>query len=155
MLEKLINVLRKKNRTVLEVDLGILFCGAILQIGAVLFAPDKANWCLSFLLGSALAVLAIWHMHRTLDRALDFDEGTAGKLIYRGYLTRYFVLVSVILFLIGMKWLNPLLVFLAYMTLKVAVYLQPLAHKFCNGVFGETDPEPEPEPEYSENNNIE
>lgn len=135
--------LRKKNRTVLEVELGIAACGIVLQVIALAFGRDRVNWCLSFLLGSILSGLAILHMHRTLDRALDLDEGTAQKLIYRGYVTRYFVLVAIIFFLVAVKWLNPLLVFLAYMCMKVAVYLQPFTHKLCNRIFCEEDPEPE------------
>lgn len=140
--EILVEKLRKKNRTVLEVELGIAACGILLQIIALIFARDRLNWCLSFLLGSVLSGIAIWHMYRTLDRALDLGEETAQKLIYRGYVTRYFALVAIILFLIAMKWLDPLLVFLAYMCMKVAVYLQPFTHKLCNKLFSEEDPEP-------------
>ena len=142
----ILEILKGKNRTVLEVDLGIAFCGALLQVIALCFAPDRLNWCLSFLLGSVLAGVAIGHMYRTLDRALDLPEDGAQKMIYRGYVTRYLALVAVILFLIGTKWLDPLLTFLAYLTMKAAVYLQPLTHKLCNKLFHETDPEPsEPE----------
>lgn len=146
-MEKLIGMLKRINRTVLEVDLGIVACAVVLQGIAVLFAQDRLNWCLSFLLGSVLAMLAISHMYRTLDRALDLGEGVATKMIYRGYLTRYLVLVAVILFLTATGFLNPLLVFLAYMSMKVAVYLQPFSHKLFNGIFHETDPEPEPLPD--------
>ena len=136
----LVEKLRKKNRTVLEVEMGIAACAIILQVIALIFARDRVNWCLSFLLGSVLSGIAIWHMYRTLDRALDLGEETAQKLIYRGYVTRYFALVAIILFLIAMKWLDPLLVFLAYMCMKVAVYLQPFTHKLCNKLFSEEDP---------------
>lgn len=144
---KILEELKKINRTVLEIDIGIVICAVLLQIGALLLAPEKGNSCLSFLLGSVLAVLAIRHMYRTLDLALDLGEEGARKLIYRGYVTRYFALVLIIVALIFTKILNPLLVFLAYMSMKAAVYLQPLTHKLCNRVFHETDPDPEPVPE--------
>lgn len=148
-----LELLRKKNRTVLEMILGILFCGIIGQVIALAVPGEgnaKAGWCLSLLLGTVLAIAAVFHMYRTLDRALDLDEGSAQKLIYRGYLMRYLFLVAVILFLIGTKVLNPLLVFAAYMSLKVTVYLQPFTHILCNKLFHETDPEPEPMPEEAE-----
>lgn len=159
-------VLRKKNRTVLEMNLGILALGAVLQIISAVLAeavpqipeagdnllmaagfPKSAVWSLSLLLGTGLALLAVRHMYRTLDVALDLDEGNAQKMIYRGYVMRYLVLVALILFLIGTKLLNPLLVFLSYMSLKGTVYLQPFTHKLCNKYFHETDPVPQPEPE--------
>lgn len=139
--------LRKKNRTVLEMNLGILATGILLQAVALLLAPQPLRWCLSFLLGTVLSLLAVEHMYRTLDRALDADEETASKMIYKGYLFRYLILVAVILLLIGTKWLDPLLMFLAYLGLKITAYLQPLTHKICNKIFHETDPEPQPEPE--------
>ena len=137
--------MRKLNRTVLEVELGILLCAVLLQVASLIWAKDRLVFGASLLLGSVLSAGAIVHMYRTLDRALGQDEGTAQKLIYRGYILRYSVLVFIILFLIAVKCLNPLLVFLAYMSLKVAVYLQPFTHKFCNKIFHESDPEPSEE----------
>lgn len=141
---RILEILKKINRTVLEIDVGIVSFAVLFQLGALLFAPDKPYWCVSFLLGSVLAVLAVRHMYRTLDLALDLGEEGARKMIYRGYVTRYFALVLIIMALIFTKILDPLLVFLAYLSMKPAVYLQPLTHKLCNRVFHETDPEPEP-----------
>ena len=38
------------------------------------------------------------------------------------------------------KVLNPLIVFLGYMSLKVTAYMQPFTHKVLNRLFHETDP---------------
>ena len=43
--------------------------------------------------------------------------------------------------------MNPLVVFLGYMSLKGTAYLQPFTHKLCNKIFHETDPVPEALPE--------
>ena len=149
----ILELLKKINMTVLEIDLGIAGIALLLQAGALLFAPEKLRWCLSFLLGSTLAVLAIRHMYRTLDFALDLGEDGARKAIYRGYVTRYFALVLIMVALIYTDVLNPLLVFLAYLSMKVAVSLQPLTHKLCNRAFHETDPEPDPVSADASNNN--
>lgn len=149
------DTLRKINRTVLEIDLGILGFALLFQVGALLFAPDRLYWCLSFLLGSVLAVLAIRHMYRTLDYALDLGEEGARKMIYRGYVTRYLALVLIIMALIFTKLLDPLLVFLSYMSMKAAVYLQPLTHKLCNRVFRDEDSVPgKTEEEHNTRNEI-
>jgi hypothetical protein len=80
------------------------------------------------------------HMYRSTDRALDYDEKTATKLIFRAYLTRY-IMVAVILVIIMITGvMNPLIVFMAYMGLKVTVFLQPFTHKFYNKLFREEDP---------------
>lgn len=94
---------------------------------------------------AVLTMLSYLHMYRSLDRALDYDEGNAQKLIFRGYLTRY-VAIAVILILSAVtKWLNPLVLCLGYLFfMKVAAYMQPYTHKFYNFIFHEKDPVPEP-----------
>ena len=146
----LLEKLRKKNRTVLEMELGIIALGILFQLGSVFFPGSRLERAVSLLLGSVLAAVAVLHMYRTLDRALDLDAGDAQKAIYKGYVLRYvfFALVLVLSALTG--WLNPLLIFLGYMTLKFTAYLQPLTHKLCNRIFHETDPDPLPEEEVTE-----
>lgn len=147
---RILEILKQKNRTLLEMNLGILAVGVLMQVIAAFVPGEHLFRALSLLLGSGLSMLAVQHMYRTLDKALDFDEGTAQKLVYKGYLIRYLVLVAVILLLIGTKVLNPLLTFLAYMSLKVTVYLQPFTHILCNKIFHETDPIPEVLPDEEE-----
>jgi hypothetical protein len=146
----LLEKLRKKNRTVLEMELGIIALGILFQLGSVFFPGSRLERAVSLLLGSVLAGVAVLHMYHTLDRALDLDAGDAQKAIYKGYVLRYvfFALVLVLSALTG--WLNPLLIFLGYMTLKFTAYLQPLTHKLCNRIFHETDPDPLPEEEVTE-----
>ena len=147
---ELLEKLRKKNRTVLEMELGIIALGILFQLGSIFFPGSRLERAVSLLLGSVLAAVAVLHMYRTLDRALDLDSGDAQKAIYKGYVLRYvfFALVLVLSALTG--WLNPLLIFLGYMSLKFTAYLQPLTHKLCNRIFHETDPDPLPEEEVTE-----
>ncbi len=145
--ESLLEKLREKNRTVLEMELGILALAILFQIASLPFPGDRLARAVSLFLGCLMAFLAVLHMYRTLDRALDLDEKSASKMIYGGYLTRY---LSVTLLLIGSSlthWLNPLLMLLGCMTLKFTAYLQPFTHKLLNKLFHETDPEEFPEPE--------
>lgn len=136
--------LRNRNRTVLEMELGILFCGVVGQIVCLFLIGDQREYAFSLWLGILMAVAATHHMYHTLLEALDFDEKQAAKLIFRGYIIRYSVLIAIIMAIIYTKKLNPLIVFVAYMSLKVTVYLQPLTHKLCNIFFHETDPVAEP-----------
>lgn len=146
----LIETLREKNRTILEMFLGVFALGAVMQVISLFFSEGRWERFESLLLGTLLACFSILHMYRTLDRALDYDPGNAQKAVYRGYLFRYCLLAAVILGSIGLKIFNPLLIFLSYMSLKGTVYLQPFTHKFCNFLFHESDPEPQPMPEEDE-----
>ena len=79
--------LRRKNRTLLEMHLGMLFFGAVFQIiGAagfltgISFLSDLFIYTLSLWVGVFLAMLSAYHIYRTLDRSLDLGEA-ASKLI--------------------------------------------------------------------------
>ena len=87
----MINTLKKINRTVLEMDLGILFLGVSAQIIGAFIAKDGAMYAKSLWFGVLLALFSIYHMYRSLDRALDQPEKTATKMIIRAYVLRYVV----------------------------------------------------------------
>lgn len=143
---RMIESLKTKNRTVLEMDIGLIFWGIACQMVGMLFVQDKLCYSYSLWFGIALAFGSVFHMYSTLNRALDLGED-ATKMIFRGYMLRYvfFILILVIIMVTGV--MNPLVVFLAYMGMKVTALLQPITHKLCNRLFHETDPIPEPLPE--------
>ena len=149
-MKRILEALKKMNRTILEMDMGILGLGLILQLISLAFPGGRLAHALSLLAGTVLALSAVRHMYRTLERALELDEGGAQKAVYRGYLIRYVTLAAVALFMAATKILNPLLFFLSYMSLKGTVYLQPFTHRMCNKLFHETDPDPEPVEEGTE-----
>ena len=65
----MINTLKKINRTVLEMDLGILFLGVSAQIIGAFIAKDEAMYAKSLWFGVLLALVSTYHMYRSLDRA--------------------------------------------------------------------------------------
>ena len=156
----LLERLRNKNRTLLEMHIGMVFFGLLCQIiGLVCMAigadgspawmpgPEHiARYTLSLWFGIAAAGISAWHMYRTLDRSLDYGE-SATKMIFKGYMIRYVLILLIMLMIIMTETLNPLVVFLGYMSLKVTALIQPFTHKLCNKIFHETDPEPQPMPE--------
>lgn len=144
---RLMEILKKRNRTIFEMEIGMIFTGIIIQIVVLFLAKERLWFSTSLWFGIFLAIAAAHHMYRTLDRALDYDEKNATKLIFQGYVFRYSILVAFIMVILYTKVMNPLIVFLGYMSLKVTVYLQPFTHKLCNSIFHETDPIPEPLPE--------
>lgn len=156
----LLEILRKKDRTLLEMHIGMIFFGLVCEmIGLICMtigSTVKLSWMpgleqaiiytISLWLGIAAAALAAWHIYRTLDRSLDYGE-SATKMIFKGYMIRYVLILLIMLIIIITEILNPLVVFLGYMSLKVTALIQPFTHKICNKIFHETDPEPQPMPE--------
>ncbi len=140
----MINTLKKINRTVLEMDLGILFLGVSAQIIGAFIAKDEAMYAKSLWFGILLALVSTYHMYRSLDRALDQPEKTATKMIIRAYVLRY---VMLIFFLLVMMKTGVIFFFTYVICMKVTAFLQPLTHKLCNKLFHETDPIPQAMPE--------
>ncbi|MCM1100357.1 MAG: ATP synthase subunit I [Clostridium sp.] len=147
---KIIETLRNRNRTLLEVNTGVLFwtlaaTAAGLPVNWTNWGMSRWDWCAAVWTAGILSVISLLHMYRCLDRALDFDEGTASKLIVRGYLIRYVAFGLILIITVLTNILNPLILCLGYLLImKVAVYSQPFTHKLYNGLFHEADPEPEP-----------
>ncbi len=143
--------LKKANRTLLEMWTGILLLGIILQVAGTFLVKDRILYTESLWFGILLSLTSTVHMYRYLDRALDFDEKTATKMIFQGYLIRY-VMLAVILAVIAVTGvLNFLVVLMAYMSLKVTALIQPITHKVYNKLFHEEDPVPMPMEEQTEN----
>lgn len=140
---KIIETLRKENRTLLEMHLGMLFFGVVCQVVGALAIGNRWNYAPSLWFGVAFAIVGSIHMSRTLDRALLAGDDAAG-IVTRGYLFRYVIVAAVLIVISVTETMNPLVFFLGYMSLKVTAYLQPITHKLCNRLFHETDPVAEP-----------
>ena len=140
-------LLKKINRTLLEVWTGILLFGLICEIFGILFAPHLVRYSVSLWTGALGAVASTVYSYISLDRALDLEESAAQKKIYMAYVIRYVFLTVAFLIICVTNVISPLVVFLGYMLLKAAAFCQPFVHKFYNWVFGEQDPIPTPMPE--------
>ena len=124
-------------------DLGILFLGIVAQIIGAFIVKEEVMYAKSLWFGILLSLASTYHMYRSLDRALDQPEKTAGKMIVRAYILRYVMLIFFLLVIMMTEVMNPLVFFFSYvMSLKVTALLQPITHKLCNKMFHETDPEP-------------
>lgn len=148
-MNKVTDRLKRMNRTLLEMHLGMLFFGLVCQLAGMFFVQEQGYYAISLWFGIAFALAGSVHMCRTLDRALRCGKDAPG-IVTRGYLFRYAVVAAVLIVFSMTGALNPLVFFLGYMSLKVTAYLQPITHKLCNGLFGETDPVPEPLAEESD-----
>lgn len=137
---KIVDRLKQVNRTLLEMYIGLLFWGLVCWgIGAFL-VENQWNYTKSLWFGILFAMINTLQMYRSLDRALDYDEKTSNKMMVSSYLIRYVSVVIVLAIIMITEVMNALVVFLAYMGMKVAAFLQPFTHKLCNKLFHETDP---------------
>ncbi len=143
---KMMKYLKKTDRILLEMHTGMLVFGIVCQIAGAFFAKDQARYASSLWFGVLFAVAGSIHMARTLDRALPNGEAAA-KMITRGYVFRYLVIIVVLALISVTNVMDTLIVFLGYMSLKMTAYLQPFTHKFYNMLFHETDPVPQALPE--------
>lgn len=143
---KIIEALKERNRTLLEMHIGMLFIGIVCQLVGAFIVKNQARYAAGLWFGILMAAVSAVHMHRSLDRALSMGEG-ASKLVLRDYMIRYVCIVVILLIIIKTEVMNPLVVFMAYMSLKVTALIQPITHKLCNKIFHETDPVPQALPE--------
>ncbi len=141
-----INWLKKADRALLELHTGMLLAGLLCQLVGAFFVENQAEYAKSLWFGVLFALAGSIHIARTLDRALECGGG-AQKVIIRGYVLRYVMVVAIMAVIAVTEVMSPLVVFLGYMTLKAGAYLQPLSHKFYNRLFHETDPVPTALPE--------
>lgn len=134
---RIVERLRQINRTLLEMQLGLLFWGIVCQAVGAFFAENQGYYAKSLWFGILFAMISTVHMYHSLDRALDYGEKNARKMIFAGYLIRYVLFVVILFIIMTTKVMNPLIVFLAYMGMKVTAFLQPITHKLCNKLFHE------------------
>ena len=66
-------IIENVNRTLFELEVGILIFGVVCQI-FVFLPEDKAGYSIGLWIGVITAALAAFHMWYTLDKGLDFDE---------------------------------------------------------------------------------
>ena len=117
------------NSSLPDLFAGILIFGALAEIIPVWFVNDKAGYTIGLLIGIVTAMFVAWHMAWSLDRAFEFDEGTATKRLQKNSALRYGVQLIVLGILIITEAGNPLSALLGMWSLKVAAYTAPFTHK--------------------------
>lgn len=119
---------------------GIILLGVVLSLAGILALGDRQQMYLKSLwFGILLAIVSTIHMYRTLDRGLGMDVKHAQKAVFNGYLIRYAFIIIIFGIIMVTEVLNPLIVFMAYMTLKVTALIQPITHKLYNRLFNEEE----------------
>lgn len=119
-----------RSDTLIELICGILVYGAVGQLAILCFFDDKAALSIGWWIGVLTAVLSAYHMWWGLDRALDFGEKAAVKMITSYNMFRYAALVIIMGVVMVTEIGNPLAAVFGVFGLKAGAYMQPLIHKF-------------------------
>lgn len=133
MKEKIVRI----NRTLFELEVGILIFGAACQLVGVFLPIDRESYSIGLWMGILIAMVSAFHMWWSLDRALDLEERHAVKNMSTHNILRYFLIAVVFILIAISKIANPLSAFLGIMGLKVSAYMHFITKKISTLVYGE------------------
>ena len=103
--------------------------GIIIQIICLIIPGNHLKMTAGLWIGVGAGVAMLIHMRNTLNEALDLGEDGAQKYMQKRYAIRYASVVVGFIALTYLDIVNFITLLVGIMGLKVAAYLQPLAHK--------------------------
>lgn len=119
----------KKENTLLELLVGIIFLGVTIQLGVVIVSKNYLYNAIGLWSGIAIACVSTIHMKRSIEDALDLGERGAIKHIRIAYLKRMLIAIVIMGVVIYFHLGNPITLLIGVFPLKLAAYLRPLIHK--------------------------
>ena len=126
-------VAEKVDETLKELMTGTLLFVLVCLVAGVWFVNSPLKYILGLLIGLILALLAAWHMHRSICRNMNLNagnDGAANAYAVKNSMIRYGVILIVFLAVCLTDFAYPLAVFLGIMGLKAGAYLQPFTRKY-------------------------
>ena len=127
--------IKRMNRSLFELEVGILMFALLGQI-VLLFFPERGLYSVSWWIGIATAAVSAADMWWALEHGLSMENEGATRKIIMHSMIRY-VAIAVVLVLVAMSdRLNPLVTFIGIMGLKIGAYLNFLAKKISNRIYG-------------------
>lgn len=134
-------MLKRLNKVLPELILGILIYGVLVQITGVWLVEDKLLYSMGLWIGIVLAVGMAIHMAVVIEDAVSAGS-SQGKIITMSLL-RYVVVVIVFVCITYFHIGDPIAAFFGVMGLKIAAYLQPFLHKTILKWQGKEEKSPE------------
>ena len=108
---------------------GIFVGMAIYVVGVALlgmfFSQDLLSYLLGLLLGTMVAVFLVFHMTKTLDKALDLFETQATKYMRKQSFLRLFVMMVTMVLGLVFPYFNFIAVVLGLLGVKIGALLAP------------------------------
>ena len=119
----------KKENTLLELLVGIIFLGVTIQLVVVIVSKNYLYNAIGLWSGIAIACISTIHMKRSIEDVLDLGEEGGVKRMRSTYLVRMTIVAIVMGVVIYFNLGNPITLLFGALTLKIAAYLQPYMHK--------------------------
>ena len=126
----------RSNETLIELIIGILVVNVCIVIPGSIISGSVLTFCLGELLGTVYAVFTVIHMTVTIENMLDLPEDESSKYAKRGYAVRLVVTIAVMIIGLKLSIFHFVGVFLGMISIKLSVWIRPLAHKFTAGNLG-------------------
>ena len=125
-----------EHHALVELWIGTLILAIPCEIILLIFFEDRLNKTLGLLIGVIATMLLVWHMERTISKALDLDEKGARAVATSGYFLRYLLVFVLLAGTAFSKIADPLCVFLGLMLRKPSAFIQPFTHRISEKVCG-------------------
>lgn len=127
------NDLDESKLTLYEIVGGICVFSILELIIGLFFANRIIQFVIGMVIGTAVAIILVKHMYRTLDRAIDAGEQGAEKIVRNGALLRIFGIFTVFFLAVYLhRYINVYAMFISVFNLKLSAYIQPLANKLIS-----------------------
>ena len=129
MMTKILDMIRRCNKVLLQLIIGILLYGILIQIVGLFLVKDKIFFSYSLWVGIIMAIAMAIHMQFSIEKAVNQEGRAAQTVLSRAYLIR-----TVVIFLIMgtgayFEFLSIIPCFIGLMGLKAAAILQPKMDK--------------------------
>jgi hypothetical protein len=122
----------KKNNTLFELLMGIIFSSVVIQVIVVIISKNYLYNAIGLWSGTAIACFMAIHMKRSIEDVLDLGEEGGVKRMRSTYLVRMTIVAIAMGVVICFNLGNPITMLFGALTLKIAAYLQPYMHKLIS-----------------------
>ena len=106
--------------------LGIGVYALLVEVIGIFFSENLLSYTLGLLAGTVISVLLIFHMAKTLDKALDMPQEKAAKYVRKQSFIRLFIMVLAMIAGLAVEWLNFITIVLGLLGLKLGALIAPV-----------------------------
>lgn len=123
---------KRISNIVKEMVLGIFAVDLLIAVIGLIFVPQKVTFLLGLGMGFIVAVIMVFSMNYSIEKAMDFEGKGATAQCIKGYVFRTLFLVAGFIgsYFLGLWALAAF--FFGVMSMKAAAYLQPFTQKFLH-----------------------
>lgn len=106
--------------------LGIGVYALLVEVIGIFFSENLLSYTLGLLAGTVISVFLIFHMAKTLDKALDMPQEQAAKYVRKQSFIRLFIMLLAMIVGLAVEWLNFITIVLGLLGLKLGALIAPV-----------------------------